>query len=167
MPNHLAIALRRTWKSDCGSEVIEFVFVLLPMLAILFLIIDISWMLFAKVCLQEAAREGVRYGVTGRTMNGKGLIASVQTVVQQNSLGFVSPSAASSVVQVQFFSQNDLSTPVTGVSSTAGGNVIQVTVQNVSVNPLMPLLRSANPFLLYATSSDVMESSPGGIPPNP
>lgn len=159
--------IRRMQRCESGSEIVELAFVLLPMLSILFLIVDISWMLFAKVCLQDAVREGVRYGVTGQTMSGKGLNASVQSVVQQRSLGFISSSNASSYVQVQYFLQSNLSTPITGAGCTAGGNVIRVSVSNVSVNPLAPLLRSATPFLLYASSSDVMENSPGGVAPTP
>lgn len=157
--------LSQFWRRDDGSELTEMSLVILPLVAILFLIINVSWILFARSSLQEAVREGVRYAVTGQTMSGECLTASVQQVVQQNSFGFITTANMSSQVSVQFYLQSNLSTPVSGFGSTAGGNVVKVSVSGVSVAPLGPVLISATPLLLAASSSDVMENAPGATPP--
>lgn len=156
--------LSQFWRAEEGSEITELSLVLLPLLGVLFLIIDVSWVLFARSSLQEAVREGVRYGVTGQTFTGECLTASVQQVVQQNSFGFISAANMSHQVSVQFYLQSNLSTPVSGSGATAGGNVIKVSVSGVSVSPIGPILIAATPFLLSASSSDVMETQ-SGTPP--
>ena len=57
-------------KRQQGGELVEFSLIMIPMFGVLFLIIDLSWMLFARATLQYAVREGVRYAVTGQTMTG-------------------------------------------------------------------------------------------------
>ena len=72
-----------------GAELVEFSLVMIPLFGILFLVIDLSWMLFARATLQYAVREGVRYAVTGQTMSGMGQDASIRSVVQQSSMGIL------------------------------------------------------------------------------
>src|SRR5579883_2077009 len=55
-----------------GSEVLEFGFVVTPMLGFTLLIIDIGWGVFTRSTLQYAVREGVRYAVTSQTATGLG-----------------------------------------------------------------------------------------------
>ena len=161
------LAFARPGKSfDEGTEIVEFGLVIIPMLGLVFLIMNIAWVIFAKATIQEAVREGVRYGVTGQVLSGQaGVTSSVRKVVQDYAAGFVNASNASTVVSVQFLAPATL-TPVTGVTSCAGGNVIQVSVNNIAVTPLASLLISPAALILSATSSDVMESSPNGIPPS-
>ena len=41
-------------------------------------------------------------------------------------------------VQVQYFAQSNLSTPLTGNTANAGGNLVEVSVGGIIVNPLGP-----------------------------
>ena len=151
---------------DEGAQTVEFAFVIIPLLAFVFLIIDIGWMIFAKATLQEAVREGVRYGVTGQVMGGQaGVSSSVRQVVMQYAGGFIPSGNAQTDISVQFYSASTLS-PVTGPASCAGGNVMTVSISGVSVNPLAAIVFSNTPLTLSATSSDVIESSPNGIVPS-
>jgi Flp pilus assembly protein TadG len=151
---------------DEGSEIVEFGLVIIPMLAIVFLIMNVGWIIFAKASLQQAVREGVRFGVTGQVTTGQaGVSSSIRQVVQQYSGGFVSAANAQSKISIQYFSPQTLS-PITGVTSCVGGNIVTVTISNISVSPLAALLISPAPLSLGATSSDVMESDPNGIPPS-
>jgi Flp pilus assembly protein TadG len=151
---------------DEGSEIVEFGLVIVPMLALVFLIINVGWMIFAKASLQQAVREGVRFGVTGQVTSGQaGITSSIRQVVQQHSSGFISVANASSKISIQYFSPQTL-TAVTGVSSCAGGNIVQVSVSGIAVTPLAALLISPAPLILSAISSDVMESSPNNMTPS-
>ncbi len=141
---------------------VEFSLVMIPMFGILFLIIDLSWMLFARATLQYAVREGVRYAVTGQTVAGMGQDASIRSVVQQNSMGLLAGSSGASMITISYFDPNANLAPT---SSNAGGNVVQVSANGVNVFPMAPLFHSGSPLSMTAVSSDVVESSPGGNPP--
>jgi Flp pilus assembly protein TadG len=144
-----------------GSNLVEFSLVILPLLAIVFLIIDSAWVIFAKSSLQWAAREGVRYAITSQTMPGLGQDASVKTVVQQSAFGFLAGNAGLNSISISYYDPATLA----ATSSNAGGNIVLVSVSGVPVAPLAPLWRDSTASLISVMSSDVMESSPGGIPP--
>ncbi len=151
---------------DEGAQTVEFAFVIIPLLAFVFLIIDIGWVIFAKATLQEAVREGVRYGVTGQVLTGQaGMTSSVRQIVMQYAGGFIPSGNAQTDISVQYYSAATLS-QLTGAGSCAGGNVLTVTVSGVSINPLAAILFSNTPMVLSATSSDVIESDPNGIVPS-
>lgn len=158
---------RRREAFDEGSEIVEFSLVLIPMLGLVFLILNIGWVLFAKASLQEAVREGVRYGVTGQQpLTGQpGLTSSIRQVVLQYSAGFIPASAAQTEISVQYLSPSTLQ-PLSGPASCAGGNLLEVSVSGVAVSPLATLLIGSAPMNLGAFSADVMESSPNGIVPS-
>ena len=152
-------------RGESGSALIEFTLTLLPLLGFIFLTIDIVWIIFAWGSIQEGAREGVRFAVTGQILQGySGQDASIRAVVQQYSSGFVNSQNASSVVNIQYYLPTTLQ-PVSGVGSNAGGNVVKITVSGISVHSFAPILRTAAPIAITASSSDVMEGSPNGIPP--
>lgn len=151
---------------DEGAQTVEFAFVIIPLLAFVFLIIDIGWVIYAKATLQEAVREGVRYGVTGQVMNGQaGVTSSVRQVVIQYAGGFIPSGNAQTDISVNYYSASTLA-PVTGPTSCAGGNVMTVSINGISVSPLATIVFSNTPLVLSATSSDVIESDPNGIVPS-
>jgi Flp pilus assembly protein TadG len=152
--------MRRSLNSEKGSEIIEFGLVIVPLLAFVLLIVDIAWVLFAQSTLQFAASEGVRYAVTSQTMSGMGQDASIRTVVINDAFGFVT-SATSSNIAINYYNPSTLA----ATTSNAGGNVVQIVISGVNVYPLGPVWRSQTAMVLSASSSDVMEASPGGIPP--
>jgi len=152
--------VRGSLGSEKGSEIVEFGLVILPLLAFVFLIMDTAWVLFAQSTLQHAVCEGVRYAVTGQTMAGMGQDASIRTVIISDAFGFVTQ-ATSSNIAINYFNPTTLAS----TQSNAGGNVVQIIISGVNVYPLGPIWRSATAMTLSARSSDVMESSPGGVPP--
>lgn len=162
LPIHFLTAFK---DRDDGAEIVEFALVLLPMLAIIFLIIDMSWLFFAKATIQHAAEEGVRYAVTGTPMKNMGLDSSVKTLVQQDSMGFLAGASGLNNITVRYYSQSNLTQPLSGAGATAGGNIVQISIDNVYVSPFGPIFRSAAPIVLSAIASDVMEPSPNGVPP--
>ena len=144
MNSRLTVTARRKRKSR-GHVMIESAFTLLPMFALLFGIIDLCVMTFRWTTLQNAVREGVRYAITFQTSGGLGQTASIQGVVEQNALGFVKASDSPQHIFVTY-----LNPDLTSGSNTPG-NVVEVTVKNISFSFMAPLSGSfAGP--LYATS---------------
>lgn len=136
-------------------------------MAFVFLLMDTTWVIFARATLQHAAREGVRFGVTGQVQAPAACLGdSVRQVVAANSFGFVPSSSSSSMVTVTYYNPNTLAV-VTGSGATAGGNVIQVSIAGVNIPSFAPVWRSSSPIALAASSSDVLESPPNGILPCP
>jgi len=153
-----------------GASIIEFGLIVIPLLGFIFLMMDVAWIIFARSTLQHAAREGVRYAITGQTETGKGQLQSIQDAVNRSSFGFLTPNSCNQFaswtdpISIQFFSPTDLQTPLGGTGSNAGGNVVQVSINGVKFCSV-PLIVSAPSITLSATSSDVMETSPVGGPP--
>jgi Flp pilus assembly protein TadG len=152
-------------KGRRGAAIVEMSFVVIALFGLLFLLIDLGWVVFAKASVQHAVREGCRFAVTSQTISGMGHLASIQEVVRQNSMGFISPAQAASVVQVRFYNPDTLQ-QVHGAGSNAGGNLVIVAVENFEVRPLIPFVRSADPIRFSVRAADRMEASPMGIPPN-
>ena len=57
-----ARGLRR--RRSSGSQVLEFTFAFLPLLAFTFVLLDTAWAVMAKATVQRAVRMAVRSGVT-------------------------------------------------------------------------------------------------------
>ncbi len=157
---------RLSFADEAGSELVEFGLVLLPLLAFVFLIIDVAWMCFAQESLQHAVQVGIRAAVTSYVPGTGGQDAYIKSVVQENAMGFLAGQDGLDKVTVNYYNPSNLSTPLSGNGSNAGGNVVEISVKGVPVNSLGPIMReSFATFSLGATSSDVMESSPSGLPP--
>ncbi len=153
---------------ESGGTMVEFSLVLLPLLGFVFLIMDVAWAIFARSAIQEGVREGVRFAVVGTPYSGQCLGASVQQVVKSYSFGFITSNNLSSVTTT-YYSPTTFA-QVTGSGSTAGGNIVQVSVSGISVVPLAPVWQGKTGFLstplsLSSVATDVMESNP--YPPCP
>jgi len=140
---------------------IEAALCLLPFLGVVFLVIDLSLVIFLKGTFQHAVREGVRYAMTGRVMEGLGHDASIKRVVQTYTLGFLAGDAGAEKIQIRYFVPGTLQE----TSSNAGGNIVEISIEGFSWRPLVPLLRGSDPVSITARSTGIMEPSPGGIPP--
>ncbi len=141
--------------------------VLIPLMAFIFLLMDTSWVIFARATIQHAAREGVRFGVTGQIKAPAACLAdSVREVVVSNAFGFVPSSSSSTMVTVTYYDPSTLAV-VTGSGAAAGGNVIQVTISGLNIKSFAPVWRSSNLISLAASASDVLEGPPNGIIPCP
>jgi Flp pilus assembly protein TadG len=141
---------------------VELALVLLPLLAIIFAIIDFSLAVFLKSTFRHAAREGARYAVTGRTSAGMGQDASIRGVVQQNAMGFLDGTSGAAKIYIRYYNPGTL----VETQSNAGGNIVEVSIEGYTWNWIAPVMRSATPpMTVLARSSDRMENTPGGISP--
>jgi Flp pilus assembly protein TadG len=142
---------------------------LLVFLGFIFLITDLSMGILAKMTLQHAVRSGVRYAITSQTSGSLGQVASIKQVVQAQSMGFLSASAASTYVTVTFCSVNT-NPPVcglTGVGSNLAGNLVIVSVNAWPFTPIAPVLHSGAAIPLSVSAGDLIESSGSGASPPP
>ena len=154
-------ASRRKNNSQRGNALVEATAIILPLLGLMFLVVDLSLALFTKATLQQAAEAGVRFAVTPRLATGQSYLNdSIVQVVQQNSLGLLNGPNGACKISVNYFNA------VTGQASTGtGGDVVQVSVGSYNYAPI-GILKSASPISINASSSDVMESCPlAGCPP--
>ena len=160
-------APKGAFSDETGSQVVEFGLVLLPLVAFTFLIIDVAWICFAQASLQHAVQAGVRMAVSSSVPSGfSGQDAYIKSVVQGNAMGFLGGQSGMNQITVNYFSPSNLSQSLSGIGSNAGGNIVQVSVADVPVSTLGPILRSDwSTVMLKASSSDVMEGSPQNGPP--
>ena len=154
-----AAQLAKVRTRESGSATVEFSLVILPFFAILFMMIDVTWIIFGSACIQEGAREGSRYAVLGSGQAETTLDTAIKQVVQQYSFGFVKTSN----ISVDYY-------PPTGYSSagvpsnidgtpqaTAAGNIVKITVQGVTIKSAGPIFRLSTSMQLTASASDVMQ----------
>jgi hypothetical protein len=144
-----------------GAEIVEFGLTVVPLFGFIFLILDVSWMIFAQVTLQSAVRQGVRYAVTGQTITGMGQDASIKTVVQNAAVGFLAGTTGSSQIAINYY----LPSTMVATNSNAGGNIVQVSIQGFALSPLGPILHSGSAVAISAVASDIVEPPANGIPP--
>lgn len=144
-----------------GSVAIEAGFTVVLLFALIFLILDLSMLLFIKSTLQQAVREGVRVGMTARLVGTTAYLNdSITQIVQENSLGFLRGAQGACRIQIQYFD------PTTGAPSLGTqGDLLVVSVNNYSYTLLGAVLKDAHPLAVSVTSSDILERCPlGGCP---
>jgi Flp pilus assembly protein TadG len=149
---------RRTGQK--GSAMVESGLVFLPLIALLFGLMDFSIVLFVQNVLHHAVREGVRFAVTQQTGAG-GQDAAIKAIVQKNAFGFLSDPTK---ITITYLDPTTLAT-VSGAGSNGQGNVCVVSVTNYGWKLMVPILQTTAPINLSASSSDVMEAPPNGILP--
>jgi heme/copper-type cytochrome/quinol oxidase subunit 2 len=165
------ISARRRRQSG-GNALPESIFTILPTFAIILAFADFGMALFRWSTLQNAVREGCRYAITFQTLNGTtGQDASIESVVQQYAFGFVTPADSPQHIFVNYYAPTNLNTAI----STGGnvpGNVVVVSVQNVSWAWLVPLsgslawsqvFRTNTPVTFAIYSADVLGAYPAGV----
>jgi Flp pilus assembly protein TadG len=159
-----------------GAEPIEFTLVLLPFLAMITVLLDTSWAVYTKATLQRAVRIGVRTGITvtkSQLATGACLTDTVKGVVQSNSMGLLGSGTSAAnyaLIKVHYFEPPAVNSTsaATDVSANSDGDqpgyIMQVSVQNFSLNPLLPrffTLKSAtdkNPLVIQGVySADLIE----------
>src|SRR5579871_2304962 len=112
-----------------GAETIEFTLCILPLLCMLFILVDIAWSVFAKSTLEYAVRSGLRYGITvtgtEATAASSNLTSMVKTVVQNNALGLLTGSSGLGKIKVHYFQPPTAGSTgsVTDVSTSSTGNL--------------------------------------------
>jgi Flp pilus assembly protein TadG len=161
-----------------GAQLIEFTLVLLPLLAMLFVLLDFAWIIFAQATVVRATRVAVRTGITltaAQMGTGACLTDTVKGIVQQNGLGFLTGTAGLAFIKVNYFlppgpGATTAATDVSTLSSgNAPGNIMQVSVSNYSLRALLPRMFSwitaadSSAFVFTASSADLIE--PSSSPP--
>jgi len=133
---------------------------ILPFLALFFLLIDTCYAIFVKATLQYAVQAGVNDAIT---YTHSGLINEVKNTVSTQSLNLIPPGN----VTVSFFAPSvSLTQPVTvgsnGVIPNQAGNIVEVDV-SYNFYPLAPLFRTTGQFgylTFSATSASVLAVFP-------
>jgi Flp pilus assembly protein TadG len=173
-----------------GHNTLEMALGFLPLMALMFGILDFSFSIFMQSSFQNATREAVRFGITynlvynGTTYTSQ--TAAMTAVAQNNAFGFLSSSLtlsdgtiASTKVQVNYYFPDNLSTPATAsqlpytTSTTPSyivtnlnqtGNVVEVRVASYPWNWMVPLPKfmPGSGINLSASSLDVLEGLPVG-----
>ncbi|MBS1855352.1 MAG: pilus assembly protein [Acidobacteria bacterium] len=146
-----------------GSVLVESSFAILPLLALMFGIIDIAFAIFVRNTMQFAVRQGVRYAVTSQTMTGLGQDDSIKAVVRTYSMGLLdglSPDGdGSRHIAINYYDPIGL-TLLAGAGSNVGGNIVVVSCNGLSWAWMVPLLRSTAPMQFSVSSADIMEATP-------
>ena len=156
-----------------GAELLEFTFVFLPMLAMILVLVDVSWAVFAKSTLEYAVRTGVRTGITitGTQASAAGgcLTDIVKTKVQASALGLLAGSSGLSKIKVNYYLPSGTSAAATDVSTQSDGNkplnIMQVSIQGFTLRALTPRIWSwkqsadVSASAIYAASADLIEAS--------
>jgi hypothetical protein len=156
-----------------GAEPLEFTLVLLPMLAMVTVLLDTSWAVYAKSTLQRAVRLGVRTGITltaSQMATGACLTDTVKSTVQANSMGLLHGSSGLALIKVHYFQPPvvNSTSAATDVSPNSDGdqpgNIMQVSVQGFSLVPLLPRIfnwnaaADKNPLVIQGVfSADLIE----------
>lgn len=182
-------------------DLIEFTLVLMPLMGFMFLLLDLSWVIYKRATLQFAVREGCRYAVTNQTVTTAGttygVSDSIKIQVQARAIGFLgrqltdlgTAKAGNANIAIRYYcaSQSttcaaedvdlsnalknptdctDQNNPNGTPSPNQGGNLVEVSVEGYQAFPIMPILRSAAPFVFIVRSSDRMEAKAiSGVPP--
>ena len=159
-------------RNSNGNVILESVFTLLPTFAFIFAFTDFGLMMFRWSTLQNALREGTRYAVTFQTQTGLGQDASIESVVQQYALGFVATTDNPQHIFVNYYAPTALTTPI-GSGGNVPGNLVDVSIQNLSFGWLAPLsgsyggavpfFRSSTPITFSLDSADILGGFPVGV----
>ena len=156
-----------------GAETVEFTLAFLPLLAVMFVLVDSAWAIFVKSTLEYAVRAGVRQGITitgtQATAASSNQTAMVKAIVQENALGLLSGAAGLAKIKVNYFlppapNSNGAMTDVSNqTDGNAGLNVMQVSVQGYALPSLTPRIFSwktaadGSAIALDAVAADLIE----------
>jgi Flp pilus assembly protein TadG len=147
---------------------LELVFTVVPLFALICGFVDFGLVMFRWSTIQNAVREGCRYAITYQTSGGGGQDASIGNVVQTFGMGLVKTTDSPQHIFVNYYSPNNLTTPIAS-GGNIPGNVVEVSVQNVSWSWVAPLSGttggsySATPVKFSVYSSDILGGYPVGV----
>jgi len=151
--------LRGRKSGERGSQVLEATMVFVPMLLMTFLMVDLSMVIFLRTTMQEAAREGTRYAITGQNTTGPCQDDSIKAVVKSYAAGYLGTTAGAATIHVQFVNPS-----TGGQGANAPGQIVNVKIENYQYNAMAPFQRLNYPLFVSATASDVIEPYPGAAP---
>ncbi len=79
-------------KSSSGQTLVETAVSFALFLLVMISIMDLSYLFFVKLTLQNAARQGGRYAITGQAISGQSRYNSILKTVEDTSLGLATSS---------------------------------------------------------------------------
>ncbi len=173
-----------------GHNALEMALGFLPLIALMFGIMDFSFSIFMQSSFQNATREAVRFGITYNLVyNGTTYTSqtdAMTAVAQANTFGFLGSSLkladgtfANTKIQVNYYFPDNLSAPATAsqlphtttttpsyiiTNLNQTGNVLEVRVNAYPWNWMVPLpnFMPGSGITLSASSLDVLEGLPVG-----
>ncbi len=154
-------------SSRAGGDLAGFGLMLAPLMLFMLLVVDTAWVVFARATLQRAVREGVRFGVTGRTLPGMGHKESIRTVVQRNASGLLGGERGRNSIQVRFYISDTFQDVSDVEGGNGGGNIVEVSVDELAIRSLPPFFRTPVPLTFRSgiRSSDRLEANARTGPP--
>ncbi len=161
LPGQTLTLTRR--RRQRGNAFVEAAFVLVPLFALIFAIVDFGLAIFVRSTLQHATREAVRYAITYRTVDGMGHDASIKEVARQSAMGFLNGDDHLEKVHVRYYDPGTF----LEVPDNSPGNLVEISVENYTWGWLAQLMRNASPLQITTRSSDRMEGLPAGSNPPP
>src|ERR1022692_4457393 len=155
----------RRRRGSQGAQLLEFTLNFLPFMVMIVVLVDTSWAIFAQATLQQAVRMAVRAGVTYTTAQvSTNLTDTVKAYVQAHSVGLLNGATGKAYIKVHYFDQDNPATDVSGsASGNRGGNIMQLSVANYPLVPLMPRFFSwhdtvdAAPMSMTVHAADMIE----------
>jgi hypothetical protein len=152
-------AIQAKRKRESGATIVEFGIVLLPTLGFMFLLMNLTWIIFEWACVQESIREGVRAAVTCVPTGGH-LNTTATDAIQQYSFGFINSSNLSSVVNIQYLDPTTLN-PIGGGVTIYSGDLVKITISGLKVSLFAPIMyadlyNDTHPMYVGAVSADVI-----------
>ncbi len=151
--------------------------ILIPLMAVTFAFVDIGMCLFLWTTMQNAAREGARYGITFQTAGALGQDASIKQQVAYYSMGFVSaastPTSGPTVpyIDVNYYDPANPAVPIPAPGGNLPGNIVEVSIRNYRWNFIAPMsgttsgpfyATTATPLVINTYSADVLNGYPPG-----
>jgi Flp pilus assembly protein TadG len=154
---------RNKHRRERGNAGIETALVIVPLFMILLAIIDFSVAIFVMDTLGFAARQGVRYAITGQT-GGSGQDAAIRQVVKNNSFGFLTNNDDAKIT-INYYSLNTTTNTWQTTASNAGANLVKIGISGFSWAWMFPGWRGANALSINTASADMVETCPAGVCP--
>lgn len=136
---------------------LEFALCFLLFMAVVFGFTQIAMTIWMKSTLHFAVREGIRFGMTGRTLGTSGHDDSIKQIIQARAGGVLTVAQADALVTIQYYDQSG-----TATGSNAGGNTVVMSVSNYPVPTLMGSVISwvSGPFSVTASAVGRQEPYP-------
>ncbi len=134
---------RKADSNQRGNTIIEFTLIAILLLGLVFAIVDFSLLLFANLAMQHAVREGARYAVTGpnpdpnQPQTPQTRRDLVEQKIKDSSIGLCNKYPCN----INFYSIDDLNTPLTSTNVGASSEIIIVEVKDYSWSLLTPIVR--------------------------
>jgi hypothetical protein len=155
-------AARKT--GERGNTLLELSLIFLPVFALLMATFDFSLAIFLRSTFTHAAREGARFGITYRQINGLSHSESIKRVVQHQAMGFLNGQRGLDSIHVKWYRSTPPFDEVTaGPERNADGNLVEVSIRDYSWSWLAPIWRNRNPLRMTVTSADRLEKLRQGM----